>query len=374
MNDIIDIIKFQESSETISNDEIINFAFVYDDKKHSLEELEERIIDQLRNSNDITKIKTFYMNHLDLFVKHQNKFQNIIRNKMFLDEYLKYRTVFADIKTFLDGLNLYSTLSSPMTPMTSPLTPSTPSSILSSPSKSSVKSRLSGIFQRTYPVLSIFNQVPPEDFALKCHRIYLAYYFVTEMREYQYYSRVSTREVGRFAQAFSNFYNNLYRKLESEIELFCESNQLSLLTDVFINLSKYFLEVGNTPLAQITISLMSRFQICKQKKIQQFLESYNITLPLSPGSLKNYKKFAYLVEPDSINKAFITAQETENKIKTFSFIQKKMITTRDEILSQQLFVTKPNYDDFLIFNYINPKIIIKEKSDNELFNIKKTYI
>lgn len=363
MNDIVDIIKFQDSSETISNEEIINFAFIYDDKKHSLEELEERIVNNLKDSNDITKMKTFYMNHLDLFVKYQNKFQNIIRNKMFLDEYLKYRTAFADIKTFLDSLNLYSTLSSPMTPPTlsSPMTPSTPSSTLSSPSKSSVKSRLSGMFQRTYPILSIFNQITPEEFGIKCHRMYLAYYFITEMREYQFYSRVSTRELGRFAQDFSNFYNNLYRKLESEIELFCESNQLSLLTDVFINLSKYFLEVGNTPLAQIVISLMGRFQICKQKKIQQFLETYKLNLPLSPGSLKDYKKFTYLVEPDSINKAFITAQETENKIKTFSFIQKKMITTRDEILAQQLFTVKPNYDDFLLFNYINPRIIIKEK-------------
>lgn len=362
MSEIVDIIKFEESLETISNDEIINFAFLYDDKKHTLKELENMIIDKLKDSNDMTKMKTFYLNHLDLFVKNQNKFQNIIRNKLFLDNYMKYRTAFADITTFLESLGLYSTLS-PSTPQiqTTPTTPSTPSSILSSPSKSSVKSKLSSLFSKTYPILSIFHQVEPTDFAAKCHRMYLAYYFVIEMREYQFYSRVSTREVGRFAQEFSNFYNNLYRKLESEIELFCESNQFSLLADVFILLIKYFLEVGNTPLAQIPISLMSRFKICKHKKIEQFLEEYNIHLPLSPGALKDYKKFTYLVDPDSINKAFITAQETENKIKTFAFIQKKMITTRDEILSQQVFSVKANYDDFLIFNYINPKIIIKEK-------------
>lgn len=373
MSDIADIIKFEESAETISNDEIINFAFLYDDKKHTLKELEDTIIAKLKDSNDMTKMRIFYLNHLDLFVKHQNKFQNIIRNKLFLDDYMKYRTNFADITTFLESLGLYSSLS-PSTPMSrlstqpptpqTPSTPSTPSTSSissSSPSKSSVKSRFSGLFGKSYPILSIFHQIEPTDFAIKCHRMYLAYYFVTEMREYQFYSRVSTRDVNRFAQEFSNFYNNLYRKLESEIELFCESNQFSLLADVFIILTKYFLEVGNTPLAQITISLMSRFQICKHKKIQQFLEEYNITLPLSPGALKDYKKFTYLVEPDSINKAFITAQETENKIKTFSFIQKKMITTRDEILAQQLFPVKASYDDFLIFNYINPRIIIKQK-------------
>jgi hypothetical protein len=369
MSEISDIIKFEDSSETISNDEIINFAFLYDDKKHTLKELEDSIITKLKDSNDMTKMRIFYLNHLDLFVKNQNKFQNIIRNKLFLDNYIRYRTVFADITTFLESLNLYSTLS-PSTPGSrlstqpsprTPQTPSTPSSTLSSPSKSSIKSRFSGLFGKTYPILSIFHQIEPTEFALKCHRMYLAYYFVTEMREYQFYSRVSTREVDRYAQEFSNFYNNLYRKLESEIELFCESNQFSLLADVFIILTKYFLDVGNTPLAQIVISLIGRFQVCKHKKIHQFLDEYNIHLPLSPGALKDYKKFTYLVDPDSINKAFITAQETENKIKTFSFIQKKMITTRDEILAQQLFSVKPNYDDFLIFNYINPRIIIKEK-------------
>jgi len=367
MSKILDIIKFEDSSETISNEEIINFAFLYDDKKHTLKELEDTIIAKLKDSNDMTKMKIFYLNHLDLFVKHQNKFQNIIRNKLFLDDYMKYRTAFADVTTFLESLNLYSSLS-PSTPMSrlstqpsTPQTPSTPSTPSSVSSKSSVKSRFSGLFGKSYPILSIYHQVEPIDFAMKCHRMYLAYYFVTEMREYQFYSRVSTREVDRYAQEFSNFYNNLYRKLESEIELFCESNQFSLLTDVFIILTKYFLEVGNTPLAQIVISLMSRFQICKYKKIQQFLEEYNIHLPLSPGALKDYKKFTYLVDPDSINKAFITAQETENKIKTFSFIQKKMITTRDEILAHQVFSVKANYDDFLIFNYINPRIIIKEK-------------
>lgn len=356
MNDNI----FESSPETISIDEIINFAYMYDDKKHTLKELEDKIIQQLQFSNDIVKLKTFYLNHLDLFVKHQNKFQKVIRYHLFLDDYMKYRTTFADIKTFLDSLTLHYTLTStPSTPSTpSTLSPSTPSSSISTSSKSSIKSKLIGLFEKSYPILSIFHKITPEDFSIKCHRMYLCYYFMTEMREYQFYSRVSNRELSNYAEEFSNFYNNLYRKLEQEIDIFCEANQFSSLTDIFITLTKYFLEVGNTPLAQITINLIERFKICKHKKIQQFFESYNIS---NNNSLKQYKQFSYLVDPGSINKAFITAQETDNKIKTFSFIQKKMITTRDEILTKDIMSVKPNYDDFILFNYINPKITIKEK-------------
>jgi hypothetical protein len=38
-----------------------------------------------------------------------------------------------------------------------------------------------------------------------------------------------------------------------------------------------------------------------------------------------------------------------------------MIKTKEEILSRNITSTKSSYDDFIVFNYINPKIIIKEK-------------
>jgi hypothetical protein len=363
MSDTEDIINLYAD---VSNGELINFAYLYDDKKTSLKDIESRIIDNIHDIDDIDKIKIFYLNHLDLFIKNQSKFKKIIRNQVFLDEYMKYRTAFADIKAYIDSLSLYNTLLSPETPNTprtpnSIGTPDTPNSILSTSSKSSAKSRFSGFFDKKYPLLSIFNKVEPLEFGKICHKIYLAYYFLIEMREYQYYSRVSTREVKGYAGEFSNFYDNFYRKLESEIEIFCESNSFSLLADTFITLSTYFLDVGNTSLAQICINLMDRFKICKESKIKQFLESQNLTLPLNALSIKNYKKFTYLVEPTSINRAFVTSQETESKIKTFSFIQTKMVKTKEEILSKNITSTKTTYDDFLVFNYINPKIIIKNK-------------
>lgn len=350
---------------SISNEEIINFAYSYDDKKTPLKELEQKIIENVQHLDDIDKIKTFYLNHLDLFVQNQNKFKNVIRNKNFLDEYMKYRTAFADIKSYIDSLSLYSTLTSPNSVPQTPLTPNTPNTPLSVSSKSSrassAKSRFSSLFEKKYPSLSIFNKIDPTEFARICHKMYLSYYFLIEIREYQYYSRVSSREVEGYAFEFSNFYDNFYRKLESEIEIFCEANEFSLLADTFIIVSKYFLEVGNTPLAQACINLMNRFQICKEHKVKQFLEAYDLSFPLNALSLKKYKKFTYLVDPISINRAFITAQETENKIKTFSFIQTKMVKTKDEILANNITSFKSNYDDFTVFNYINPKIIIKEK-------------
>lgn len=350
----------------VSNEEIINFAFLYDDKKTSLSDIESQFIDNIQLLDDPSKMKLFYLNHLDLFVKHQNKFKNIIRNQTFLDEYMKYRTEFANIKTYVDSLSLYNNLTSPQSLPSTPNTPNTPSSATSSVASrssraSSARSRFSNIFERKYPQLSIFSKVPPEEFARICHKIYLAYYFLSEIRQYQFYSRVSTREVHGYAEEFSNFYDNFYRKLEAEIEIFCDANEFSLLADTFITLSKIFLEVGNVPFAQTTINLMNRFQICKEQKIQKFLESYNLSFPLNALSLKDHKKFTYLVDPTSINRAFITAQETENKIKTFSFIQTKMVKTKDEILIQKITLQKPTYDDFTVFNYINPKIIIIEK-------------
>ena len=346
----------------IPTEEIINFAFLYDNKKTPLEELEDKIIDNIKDLTDIDKIKTFYLNHLDLFVKNQNKFKNIIRDKQFLDEYMKYRVAFADIKNYIDSLGLYTNLTSPMSPTPVSPTPVSPNpSQVSSPLSISSKYRFNKIFQKKYPKLSIFHKIGPLEFSRICHKLYLSYYFLTEIREYQFYSRVSTRELHNYADEFANFYDNFYRKLEGEIEIFCEANDFSLLADTFITLSTYFLDVGNMPFAKICISLMDRFKICKENKVKQFLESHNLSLPLNALSLKNYKQFTYLVDPDSINRAFITAQETENKIKTFSFIQTKMVKTKEEILSKNLMDTKSTYDDFLVFNYINPTIIIKER-------------
>jgi hypothetical protein len=336
-----------------ANEEIINFAFLYDDKKTPLYELEDKIVNNVKDLDDIDKIKLFYLNHLDLFIKNQNKFKNVIRNQHFLDEYMKYRTTFADIKTYIDSLGLYTSLT--------PASSQSPLSPRSTSSKGSKSSRFSGVFQKKYPVLSIFNKIDPLEFSRICHKMYLCYYFLTEIREYQFYSRVSTRQIHGYADEFSTFYDNFYRKLEGEIEIFCEANEFSLLADTFIILSSYFLDIGNIPLAHTCISLMDNFQICKENKVKQFLDAYNLSLPLNTVSLKNYKKFTYLVDPISINRAFISTQEMQNKIKTFSFIQTKMIKTKEEILSKNITSTKSSYDDFIVFNYINPKIIIKEK-------------
>jgi hypothetical protein len=43
------------------------------------------------------------------------------------------------------------------------------------------------LFDTSYPSESIFNEIEPTDFAIKCHRLYLCYYFMAEMRIYQFY-------------------------------------------------------------------------------------------------------------------------------------------------------------------------------------------
>lgn len=360
------------SFETISTNDIINFAFIYDDKKHTLTELENKIIEQLQNTNDFNKVITFYTHHLDLFVKNQNKFQNVIKLKIFLDDYLKYRTTFADIKSFIETLSLYLNLTSPSTPSTSSTpSPLTPSSVIdlspksSSPSSAKKFRSSMAMFDTSYPSLSIFNEIEPKDFAIKCHRLYLCYYFMSEMRIYQFYTRVDKRSPSGYVKEFYNFYSNLLRKLELEIDIFCDANKFSILVNIFITLSTYFIEVGNVPLAEMCLNLLDRFRICKPKKVKEFLESYNLELPLKVNALKDHKKFTYLVTPDSISKAFIFAHTQgdtpEKKIKSFSFIQNKIAATKAEILNNKIFLMKPSHEDFLLFNYINPKTQILEQ-------------
>jgi len=353
---------YTEYDGWVGNEEIINFAYLYDDKRPTttLEDLEDKIVEKLQDSKDINTLKLFYVNHLDLFVKNQNKFQNMIKNVLFLDDYMKYRTMYADIKTFIDSITLYSELISPVnTPLLGipQLTPT----LLTRPHSAKMKKRLSDVFDKSYPSESIFSKIQPNDFAIKCHRMYLCYYFLSEMRQYQFYSRVSTREIAGYAHDFSNFYNNIVRKLELEVDIFCKTGQFSSLADIFIVLSNTFLELGNLPLAQVSINIMHRFQRCKEKKIEHFMEKHGIVFPLRSTNLNKYKKFSYLVEPDNIDKVFFTAQELENKIKTFSFIQQKLVKTKSEILNENIFSSKPSHEDFILSSYINPKMVIKEK-------------
>jgi hypothetical protein len=188
---------------------------------------------------------------------------------------------------------------------------------------------------------------------------------MAEMRIYQFYTRVDKRSPSGYVKEFYNFYSNLLRKLELEIDIFCNADKFSLLVNIFITLSTYFLEMGNIPLAEMSLNLLERFKICKPKKVEEFLSSYNIELPLKVNALKSYKKFTYLVTPDSISKAFIFAhtqgQTQESKIKSFSFIQNKIATTKSEILDNKIFLMKPSHEDFLLFNFINPKTQILEQ-------------
>jgi hypothetical protein len=339
----------------ISEEEIINFVYKYDDKKTPLKDLDNKIVDNLIDELDVAKMETFYLNHLDLFISNQHKFK-VLKNGQFLEKYMKYRQAFAEIKTYFDSLKLNLKLTS------SPITPTLPSndvfvkgspvSTTSSTSSKNSKFRISDLFQK-HPSESIFSKIEPSNFARISHKMYVFYYFLIEMRQYQYVSRTPNRNLEGFAMQFGNFYDNLYKKLESVIEIYCNNNNFNLLSDIFIELTNEYLNLGNTTLAQICLNLMNRFKICKKRKIKEFLDNLN--------DIKTYKKYTYLVDSVSIMRAFISAQEIDNKIKTFAFIQKKMITTRDEILKSNVISMKSTYEDFLVYNFIQPENIIKEK-------------
>jgi hypothetical protein len=358
-----------------NNDDLINFAYTLDDKKMSLPEIERYTVKVLKDNGSIELLQLFYENHLDMFVRNQSEFTDQLKDPQFmLKRYLKYRLAFANLSTYFNGLKLHNRLTPEITspksffrrlskPELPKLNVNTKFSnlspikavsfdILSPTNSSSISPSLSftGYFDK-YPKESIFNNVPPEEFAKTCNKLFVYYYFMMETRSFQYVSKHDTVEMGGYAGELKGFYNNFYRKLEYEVELFCLAGNFKALVQVFIILTTTLLQLGNVPLGKVTMSLIERFKMCKESKIQEY--------KLSLKEMKEYNKYPYLVDPDSILRGFISSHEIKTKMKAFSKLFEKITETKKLLLANEEISVQPTASDFEVYNYLTPFEVIK---------------
>lgn len=326
----------------MEDEDLINFMYTMDDKKSSIEEIEDGVMKVLVKK-DTEDIQKFYEYHIDLFVRYQPMFSEHMKHPEFLFmKYMKWRTTVANLETYFNGLKMHHKMSLP----TSPQTPLSPPKSASSPG-----ARISSFFEK-YTRGSVFAIVDPVEFARVCHKLFVYYYFLAETRYFHYVSRHNT-ELRGYASELIGLCNNFLRKMEYEVELYCIMGNITGLVDAFTKMTTTFLELGNVPFGEICISLIERFKICKLKRISE----YQSTLK----SIKSYNKYKYFVSPDAILRAFIRSNEMDNKSRLFMMIYDKLLATKRQLMEMEELKMQPDGNDFVVYNYLQPTESIKEQ-------------
>jgi hypothetical protein len=329
--------------------EIINYMNLYDDKKMSINEIDNIVINKLREQ-DPRIIIIFYKYHLDLIIRNELLFKDTFTDgdgslRGSLDhDYLNYKNIYNQIKSFLNRINNPPETSSFM------MSQKRPNKLMVSLDRFS-----------KFPSKSIFNKINPETFAEKCHKMHIFYYFMMETRILQYISRYSNKESNSiYIEQFKALVNNFYRKMEYEIELYCSSNKFSSLNGIFKQLLETFLKLGNTTFAKWTISLINRYKICLSAS-----DSSDDTLALRDlikVDLKTINKYTYLVDQETLLRGFISSHEAPNKFKSFTSLFTKITDTKNEILKELMKKDDLEYTsvtDMQFYEYLNPNSIIK---------------
>ena len=170
-----------------------------------------------------------------------------------------------------------------------------------------------------------------------------------ESRGYQYIASHGEQKLStRFAVVFKGIYNNLFRHLEKEVELFCEAKKIKRLITVLKVLAQQFLKHHNIPLAKLAITSLQNVKDCDEKIITKLLDDLR--------DIKKFERYTYLVDPIAISRAFITSLELGDPIKGFNKIHDKINKTKMEIGEDPeiLFDVHPGRDDLEVYNYLNP--------------------
>jgi hypothetical protein len=300
-----------------------------DDNNSSIEEIEGSVMKVLAQK-DVEQVQMFYMHHIDLFVRYQFMFTDMLNDPGFrVLKYTKWRNAYVNLKSYFKGLKMHYKLTTPVSPIKS--------------------SRLSKIFDK-YTKGSIFAIIEPDDFARICHKLYVYYYFMSETRYLHYVSRHNSELTG-YASEMTGLFNNFYRKMEFEVELFCLAGNMNGLVDAFTKMTTTLLNLGNVPFAKVCLNLIERFKICKEKKVSEFQQSLK--------EIKLYNKYKYFVTPDAILRAFIQSNEMENKARLFGIIYNKILDTKKRLLEMEEVTMQPDGDDFVVYSYLQPTEAIK---------------
>lgn len=320
----------------MEDEELVNFIYTMDEKNSSLAEIEGGVMKVLEKK-DIDQVQMFYMHHIDLFIRYQYMFADKLKDPGFrVLNYMKWRNAYASLETYFNGLRMHYKLSTPVTPVKS--------------IGSVISNKLLQVTGYKYTKGSIFAMVDPHDFARICHKLYVYYYFMSETRFFHYVSRNNSEMTG-YASELTGLFNNFYRKMEFEVELFCLAGNTNGLVEVFTKMTTTLLNLGNIPLAKVCISLIERFKMCKEKKVQEFQRSLK--------EMKLYNKYKYFVTPDAILRAFIQSNETNDKARLFGIIYKKILDTKKQLIEMEEVKMQADGNDFIVYNYLQPSDPIK---------------
>lgn len=366
LKDIPEYVEYQQIINMSDND-IINFSYIYDDKNMTLPKLEDKIIKMINSMTNPHLINILFKHHLDLFMENEKLFKYQFNSVAFeLIEYNKKRQNANMIKRFFTELKSHYDLEQAgpfagdtfITPTikTSTSKRFSKMSFLSQSERSerSEDSDSSSFFSKysKYPQKSIFNSVSPREFAQCIHKLYVYSYYMLETRNFQYQARHVNTTLDKFYAIYiKGIYQNFYRLMEKEIELFCEKNKLKYMIRIFDQMIDEFTLLHNIPFAKLVTIFLQNMKSCHPKNISKVLSKYN--------NLKQFDKYTYLVDPIAISRAFITSLELEDKIKAFNKIYDKLYKTRDELDNSITFTETPTQADHYVFAYLRPFELIE---------------
>lgn len=317
-------------------DRMLSFINTDDDGFIHHNQMEKNIVKWLEDyidnvDMDIEMYKLFYKHHLDLFINNEEKFGKIIIKPEFnLEEYAKYRNAYMIIDKYFKNLN------SKFIQLYDPKKYETPKESYDKKSK-------------TFPYKSIFREVSGNNFAKVCHKLFIYSYFESEMRMFQYKAKHETITVKGYTGIFGAIFNNYFRRMEKEIEIYCKEEKLEMLVKILKGMITEFMSLGNTPFANITIQLLTRLENCNKEEIDEFLSKTNV---------RDSNKYTFLRSADVINGAFISGSAVTNKLNSFKLIQEKMLKTKEEIIERNVISSNITEEDVLVYIYLQPNFII----------------
>lgn len=317
--------------EKLNEDIIMNFVYIYlttQKKSRSIEDMEKKVV---RIAKKMHNIDYLHMYHLDLFVENEKEIGNIAElscvYQFNLSDYLRYKTVYAEVKTYFEGLQKGSNFYE--------------------------EKRRKGIFtlKWRYPEGSIFRTLDAEEFGRGVHKMFVYYYYLSEMRYFQYVAKFENKVVSGYCGAFKTFYNNFIRKMEGELQLYIQEKRYDVFLDILEKTCMTLLNLGNVNLAQVLVNLCCRLKEYRPTKVETFVKHI--------GNLADFKKYTYLVDPDMLQRAFVMAYESRKKTVSFGYIYRKVLQTKGELLKDTCFSMYIDMKDETLYHYIQPNVYIK---------------
>lgn len=371
-----------EPVNQMTAEEVVNFAYVLDKNKQvtkDLPEMEMEVIWAMKRELDQEKVKeklkVLYEHHLDLFIKYDKLFlSELKKSEANMLEYTKMKQAYVTVDNYFNGLKTHNMLSGLKIKSPRKLTAMSPSpkspSIFSDnssdthgsnttnkrDSRSSLRdsrSSLLSAFRRTQklPDESIFSQIEPKKFAEKCHKMFVYCYFAQESRVLQYQARHPGTETG-YAKLMKGIFNNLLFKLLNEVDIYCRADRTKRLMKILSEVGGTLFGLGNLALGKLVMFCVDTLKDCQKELAEEIKEKI--------GDKRQYEKYPYLVDPAFIQMNFIHALENPHTMAVGNKIHKKLLQTKLQIMEDNTLAMQAEFEDFLVFNYLQPEDFIED--------------